>query len=212
MKYDRAEAIRYFGAKPDDVEAKVLTDIAYLKLRNEVRPKYIYRIFDCVITEEGVLINGEEFKSRDLAKHLQGCEQVALMAATLGSGTDVALRRIALQNIAEGAAAQAVCAALVETLCDDVESEIKIKTAVSKTCSRFSPGYGDWDLTDQPKVLRLIDADRRIGLSVTESNMLAPIKSVTAIVGLNPENILLPEACDNKCLNCPNINCLYRKE
>lgn len=212
MKYDRAEAIRYFGAKPDDAEAKVLTDIAYLKLRNEVRPKYIYRIFDCVITEDGILINGEEFKSRDLAKHLQGCEQVALMAVTLGSGTDVALRRIALQNIAEGAAAQAVCAALVETLCDDVESEIKTKTAVSKTCSRFSPGYGDWDLTDQPKVLRLLDADRRIGLSVTESNMLTPIKSVTAIVGLNPENILLHEVCDNKCLNCPNINCLYRKE
>ena len=38
MKYDRAEAVRYMGAKKDDHEAAVFADLAYLQLRNEVRP------------------------------------------------------------------------------------------------------------------------------------------------------------------------------
>ena len=45
MKYDRAEAVRYMGAKKDDNEAAVLADLAYLQLRNEVRPRSCWQIF-----------------------------------------------------------------------------------------------------------------------------------------------------------------------
>mgnify|MGYP003182821695 FL=1 len=47
MKYDRAEAVRYMGAKKDDNEAAVLGDLAYLQLRNEVRPRSCWQIFAC---------------------------------------------------------------------------------------------------------------------------------------------------------------------
>ncbi len=49
---------------------------------------------------------------------------------------------------------------------------------------RFSPGYGDLSLDCQPAFLRVLDAEKRIGLTCTASHLMAPSKSVTAIIGL----------------------------
>ena len=118
MKYDRAEAVRYMGAKKDDNEAAVLADLAYLQLRNEVRPRSCWQIFACRVDDAGVTLvdNGMRFESKNLAGHLQGCQKAAVLAATLGSNADTVLRRLALTNVAQAAAAQAVCAALIRKL------------------------------------------------------------------------------------------------
>ena len=63
MRYDRDEAVRYMGARKDDREAAVLADTAYLKLRNEVQARSVYRVLDCNVDEGGVLLGGEYFKS-----------------------------------------------------------------------------------------------------------------------------------------------------
>lgn len=73
MRYDRDEAVRYMGARKDDREAAVLADTAYLKLRNEVQARSVYRVLDCNVDEGGVLLDGEYFKSAKLAAHVKGC-------------------------------------------------------------------------------------------------------------------------------------------
>ena len=67
MKYDRAEAVRYMGAKKDDNEAAVLADLAYLQLRNEVRPRSCWQIFACRVDDAGVTLvdNGMRFESKN---------------------------------------------------------------------------------------------------------------------------------------------------
>ena len=118
------------------------------------------------------------------------------------------LRRMAVANIAEGAAGQAVCTALIETYCDETEAKISAEYGGLHFKPRFSPGYADWALTDQPRLLRMLDAQKRIGLTVTAGGMLAPVKSVTAIIGITNE-------CENKASNCKNCennaNCIYIK-
>ena len=198
MRYDRDEAVRYMGACKDDREAAVLADTAYLKLRNEVQARSVYR----------VLLGGEYFKSAKLAAHIKGCTRAVLLAATLGAKADIMLRRMAVANIAEGAAGQAVCTALIETYCDETEAKISAEYGGLHFKPRFSPGYADWALTDQPRLLKMLDAQKRIGLTVTEGGMLAPVKSVTAIIGITDE-------CKNiasNCKNCENnTNCIYKK-
>ena len=49
--------------------------------------------------------------------------------------------------------------------------------------TRFSPGFGDFDIVHQRDILALLDCQKRIGLTLTDSNMLCPTKSVTAVVG-----------------------------
>lgn len=54
---------------------------------------------------------------------------------------------------------------------------------------RFSPGYGDLPLSLQPAMLRLTGADRMLGVQAGPSFLMTPMKSVTAVVGLAPENV-----------------------
>ena len=208
MRYDRNEAVRYMGARKGDREAAILADTAYLKLRNEVQARSVYRVLDCNVDEGGVLLGGEYFKSAKLAAHIKGCTRAVLLAATLGAKADIMLRRMAVANIAEGAAGQAVCTALIETYCDETEAKISAEYGGLHFRPRFSPGYADWELTDQPRLLKMLDAQKRIGLTVTEGGMLAPVKSVTAIIGITNE-------CENKASNCKNCennaNCIYKK-
>ncbi|PWM78569.1 MAG: Vitamin B12 dependent methionine synthase activation subunit [Phascolarctobacterium sp.] len=208
MKYDRKEAVRYMGGRAGDERAGVLADLAYLKLRNEVQARSVYRVLDCRTDANGVLLGGEYFKSAKLAAHIKGCTRAVLLAATLGPKVDIALRRMAVANIAEGAAGQAVCAALIESYCDETEEKISAEYGGLHFKLRFSPGYADWSLADQQRLLAMLDAPKRIGLTVTAGGMLAPVKSVTAVIGIT-------ETCEKQQSSCEtcenNANCVYKK-
>ena len=71
----------------------------------------------------------------------------------------------------------------------------------------FSPGYGDWDLSVQGRVLDLLTAHKRIGLTLTAGGMLVPEKSVTAVVGLSDRE---EDACGQKCMRCTKTDCPFR--
>lgn len=207
MRYRREEALRYMGAGKDDTATGVLADTVYLKLRNEVQARHVLKCSDCKVSEEGVeLGGGVKLQSKDLARHLQGCNKVLLLAATLGSRIDIAVRRLALTSVAEGAAAQAVAAALIESYCDEVQSNAETGGLAQRP--RFSPGYGDWNLKEQQKLFEILDCSKKIGLTLTDGMMMAPTKSVTAVIGLADDAV-----CEwNKCMSCGNINCPFREE
>jgi hypothetical protein len=80
----------------------------------------------------------------------------------------------------------------------------------------YSPGYPGWDISDQTKLMRVILADRTSvfpgRLSVLETGMLRPKKSVLAVFGItsHPDKIrrfanLIP------CQNCSLADCQYRR-
>lgn len=207
VEYNRKEALRYLGAEPNDKQAENLVDVAYLKLRNEVQPRHIIQKHSCIADADGITLDcGARFNSRALARHLKGCNEVLLLAATLGSRVDIAIRRTALESVAEGAAAQAVGAALIESYCDSVQSQADTGELAQRP--RFSPGYGDWSLEEQRLLFSVLNCSKGIGLSLTDGMMMAPSKSVTAVIGLSED-----VACVwNKCMTCGNKNCPYREE
>ena len=75
---------------------------------------------------------------------------------------------------------------------------------------RFSPGYGDLPLEIQKDLCRMLNASRRIGLTVSESMLMVPCKSVTAVIGIAEE----PQ--DHRASGCEVCNlfrtCEFRKE
>ena len=205
MDFNRREALRYLRARPDDKEAQLLVDTVYLKLRNEVQARHVMQKNRVAVDATGVTLeSGTRFNSRDLAAHLKGCEEALLLGATLGSRVDAAIRRLALGSVAEGAAAQAVAAALIESYCDEVQA--RFETGGLAQRPRFSPGYGDWDLAEQKLLFPVLNCAKLIGLTLTEGCMMAPSKSVTAVIGLSTD----VQCVWNKCMICGNINCPYR--
>ena len=238
ISFNKNEALRYFRARPGDAQAEAAIDSAYSKLRKELQPRYTVKEFGCRADGESVVLdNGTVFRSRALARYVGDAKKLFLFGATLGSRVDITLRRMSLTSVAEAGAGQAVAAALIETYCDDCCNELQNQLPAGKQLKwRFSPGYGDWPLEEQKILFPVLDCAHTIGLTLTESCMMAPIKSVTAVIAVEnvsknnhskkveekEKTFLKNINCDqneksfsnsnNKCLRCNKIDCEFRKK
>ena len=110
--------------------------------------------------------------------------------------------------MAKAAVGQAVCAVWLDDLCAAYCAGLLPQLGAGEFLTPpFSPGYGDWSLAAQDRVLDLLQAPKRIGLTLTEGGMLVPENSITALVGLSdrPE-----EACGQKCMRCNKTDSPFR--
>lgn len=136
--------------------------------------------------EDGFPVFPFEQRSEKLRKNLQGCDRAVLFAATIGSGIDRLIRRYEKADPKLGLLLQGLGAERVESLCDAFNEEVKevSKETGRETRIRFSPGYGDLPIEVQKVFLPLLDAERRLGITLSDSCLMAPSKSVTAIIGI----------------------------
>ncbi len=148
-----------------------------------------------------------------IRKHLAEAERVVFLAATIGDGVENAVsRHFDEGRYAHSVLLDAAATAAVEQVCDACETMLRPQLAKEGFSMRwrFSPGYGDWDIHAQPELLRLTQAES-VGISLTESFMLCPRKSVTAVIGLvrsGGEEQSAPKGC----ASCGKLDCPARKE
>ena len=80
---------------------------------------------------------------------------------------------------------QAIGAAMIERLMDNAEELIRQELAPGEELiSRYSPGYGTFPLSAQRELLALLDAPLSVGVSLTDTMLMVPSKSVSAIIGI----------------------------
>ena len=155
-----------------------------------------------------------ELRGRDIYRHLKDARFAALMACTLGMDAERRLRTTGAQQPLEGAVLDAACSAYVEAAVEQMDQQVKAAAAAHGLAGnwRFSPGYGDWPLDQQPELIRVTKCET-IGISLSESKMLVPRKSVTAIIGLYKEVKGSEEAAHspNGCAACDKVDCPSRK-
>ena len=130
---------------------------------------------------------------------------------TLGPGVDAQIRRAGVGDIAAGVASDALGSALAEQMADAAEAELRQWAAGQGRylTGRYSPGYGDWPITVQPLVAAALDTARRAGLCVTDSNLMTPRKSVTALLGVSNHPVRGHLAGCGHCVL--RTRCEYRK-
>lgn len=212
IKIPEKEALRYFGLRGGEggEEALSLLRSVIAEYEKNIEPRSVMREFPCDVSDGRVSVGGMNFESRDLARHLAGCARVVLLAVTLGAKADVMERAFSVRSAAMGAAAQAAGAAMVERFCDDECEALESKYSEEKLhiTPRFSPGYGDLDIKYQRDFFALLDVTRRIGVTLTDTLMMAPSKSVTAFIGITDS----PAHSFSKCLDCKNTDCPFRRE
>ena len=206
------EVLRYLGYQGREVDSATLAYIRELKseIQTYLTPKYVYGKWRCRVDPAGIVtIENIEITSKNLASHMAGCERVILFAATLGTQADTIIRRYNVSDSAKAAIAQAVCSVMLESCCDDLICRISAGESAGDNYlkPRFSPGYGDFSLHHQKDVFSLLDCTKRIGITLTDSFMMIPAKSVTALAGITKEKHLNKE----KCGSC-GMQCKLRKE
>ena len=113
---------------------------------------------------------------------LKGVE-VVFLCGTIGAEFDAWQRRLSVTSAADALLSQQIGLAAVEKVMDELESKAKAQVEVEgrKLLPRKSPGYGDLPIELSRTILAELDAPRKIGVSITDSNLLVPSKSVTAI-------------------------------
>ena len=113
---------------------------------------------------------------------LEGAD-VVFLCGTIGAEFDAWQRRLSVLSAADALLSQQIGLDAVETVMDRLENEVKVKVEGEglRLKPRRSPGYGDLPLALSRTILAELDAPRKIGVSITDSNLLVPSKSVTAI-------------------------------
>lgn len=161
-------------------EAIVLTKAA-------MQPKACYGRFPIEVKGDGrILLPYGEVVSYDLTRNLYGCKEIFLFAATIGVEYDRLLRRTRIASMAKATVLQAVGAAAVEGLCNKLNDDLKksVWDEGYKAHPRYSPGYGDYALENQKGIFGVLQPSRYIGVSLMDTLIMAPEKSVTAVIGL----------------------------
>ncbi len=183
--YDEKEIRRYMGAGYSNGEFDALIGSCIDEAESRLSSRACYAIFDIAVRDGAVDFGFATVESKALAKNLCGCERAVIFGATVGIGLD---RLIALYGRTEPARAlclQALGAERIEALCDALQESIRAEGITLRP--RFSPGYGDLPLEFQRDIFRVLDCPRRIGLTLGDSLLMSPTKSVTAIVGIGKE-------------------------
>jgi len=177
----RAEIARYMRlgrAKPTGaLEERV--DELLAKAQSVIRPARTWR-------RAGMDELGRHFDIEgSIAKHLEGCHAAYLVCGTIGAPFDAFQRRESVASGANALIAQAIGAAMIEEWMDETCAEIaRGLEPGERLISRYSPGYGDFPLSAQRTLLALLDAPRTVGVSLTDSLLMVPSKSVSAIIGV----------------------------
>lgn len=209
---DESEILRYLQYNSKDIDPALHAQV--LKCMEKInivsRPNFIFK-------EWNLETRGEFPKSLDfftgnsIKKHIEECEKIILFAATLGIGVDNAIRKEELRNMGDALIMDSAASALIEAVCDSIEARFRENYAGENKylTFRFSPGYGDLPISIQRKFVTVIDATKRIGLNVSESGIMIPRKSVTAIIGVSDKKL---ETLKKTCADCNLLkSCRYRK-
>ena len=203
---DRSEILRYAGVENTTLEIENLIDQCLLLISDKLTYKVCYGNFPLYFSDDEINLSFTNVKSEKLMANLVGCKSFILFAATIGLEIDRLISLYGKTSPARGHMLQAIGAERIEGLCNSFNQYIAEEYGYTKP--RFSPGYGDLPLEIQKDFFRVLEPSRRIGLTLNESMLMTPSKSVTAIIGISDTE------CENKkqnCNGCTKTNCSYRR-
>ncbi|RCW47739.1 MULTISPECIES: vitamin B12 dependent-methionine synthase activation domain-containing protein [unclassified Halanaerobium] len=194
FKIDRSEVLMYLQTSKDLKDKNIIQLIsqASAEVKDLIDFRYLYKKFPIEISQKGIkLLNTTlTLKGKSIKKHLKKSPEIYLMAVTLGVQIDKKISLYDKTSVTKAVIFDACATAAVEEGCDKVEAEIKRKAfndGYKDITFRYSPGYGDLSIEVQKELLRILNAPKKIGLTVSKYNMLQPNKSVTAVIGMLTE-------------------------
>ena len=177
---DFAEAVRYAGL-PKTADVPDLLKAVFSELAPALSYKVCYAEYPIARNGDVLDLGFAAVQSANLATNLDGCDRVVLFAATVGLAPDKLAEKYRRLSPEKALYANAVGAERVESLCD---AFCAFLAETNATKPRFSPGYGDLPLTLQTEIFAALDCPRKIGVTLTDTLLMTPTKSVTALVGL----------------------------
>ncbi|MBQ3181498.1 MAG: hypothetical protein IJB50_01890 [Clostridia bacterium] len=190
------EILRYAGCCDATDDVVKLLNSCLDEAKDKLAYSVCYSTLDVKVFDNLCDFGLFSVKSSDLAKSLAGCEKVVLFAATIGIDIDRLIKKYTRISPSRALMFQSIGTEQIEALCDAFCKEMGY-------ARRFSPGYGDLSLDVQKNIFDVLNCTKLIGLSLNDSLLISPSKSVTAFA-------FTGEPQKNKCEFCKKMNCALR--
>lgn len=209
-KPDIGEILRYAGVKEADNEILEIVTSCLSECENLFIYKVCYSRFK-IESKNHLSFSNISTNSKTLKKALEDCEEALVFGATIGIEIDRLIAKYGYISPTKALIFQAIGAERIESLCDKFCEELgnELKANGYFLRPRVSAGYGDIPLEMQRDIFTLLDCSRKIGLTLNNSLIMSPSKSVTAIAGIGnyqDSNTLY------KCNQCNKTDCEYRRK
>lgn len=188
-----SEIYRYLGYRgiTQDPEMDARIAACTEKLMAASTPRVIHEKFPVTAAAADTVRIGElEITSHSLYQNLSDCTDAYMFSATVGIGIDRLIRRAEISSMTDALIFQAVGAEMIETYADTENEKLRQLEAAAGNIlkPRFSPGYGDLPLALQTDFFRILPITKRCGITLTDTLLMVPSKSITAFIGVKPGN------------------------
>ena len=215
IKANPEDIIRLLGGQEGsgDAHASALVE-QYMEVCSQIMtPLAGYVMTEALETDspEEIATAGLSFHCGKIVRNmLRHSHTYAFFLVTVGpEPEELARDLLAKGDFLDGYITDLLASALVDSVADAVHEEIR-KEALAKSVkvtNRYSPGYCTWEVSEQQKLFSLFP-ERSFGISLSESSLMSPVKSISGIVGLGPR----VKFNDYTCEICPMKTCQFRKE
>lgn len=145
---------------------------------------------------------------KNISGYLKKADSAAVFVCTAGKGIgDRARQLMAEGKLLEGYIADVIGSLAVETAMDRIAEKLQQEVEIDgySISNRYSPGYCNWDVSDQQTLFSLLP-EGFCGITLTESSLMRPMKSVSGVIGIGRELRHFDYACGT----CTNTTCIYR--
>ena len=206
----KKEILRYMQCKEETAEVENVIKKILPIVQNglSLKGSFVYLPVSC--NKDHICIAGTILKSSSLAKNLKDCNSAVVFALSSGINIDMLIKKHSATSTLEAFCINALATAATEEYANRfcLEMAENFKKEELYTRPRFSPGYGDLAIDCQTTFLNLTNAQRLVGITLTENYMMMPSKSVTAIMGISQKDT---GCTHHNCENCNKSGCIYRR-
>ena len=216
ISIDREEVLRYLEYKGQDIDNNLIEIIEECRniTKDRINPRYTFRVYSIKQKYKGIIeLEGTNLilESNDLYEILKDCNECFLMAATLGINIEKDIKKYSCTELTKGIIIDSCATTAIEEVCDRVQNEIEnniLKNGQYLTF-RYSPGYWDLSIEKNTEILNILNGQKEKGLTITNSGIMIPRKSVIAIIGITDKKV---EQDKTSCSTCKNKSkCKFKK-
>lgn len=210
LEMTEADYLKEMGYRTQEPRQEVLEVLRLheQRLRKGLRASCAYVLLGGEASASKVMLGETTLEVGDvLGRLLNGADRFAVFAATAGMYFQEYYERLKQDgDMLPLFVLDVMGSCMVEKVGDLMEKSLEGRIAPCRHTARFSPGYCGWQLTEQRKLFRLLEG-HCCGISLQESCLMYPLKSISGIVGIGEQVTERKYGCDI----CNLLTCYKRK-
>lgn len=201
-------AMGYRGYVPESNICALVMEV-YAEILPLCTPRCMFQILDAEqVSKQRIQVGAVEFTPGGIiGSYLPGLAQVCMFVATAGEEYDTYLHQLKKEdNVLKEYVADSIGTVIAEACVTWLGKKLEAENEVFHTLP-YSPGYCGWDIREQQKLFSLFP-DKPCGITLSDTCLMSPVKSVSGFIGLGKELHPQPYRCEI----CTNKYCYKRKE